>query len=83
MKAPVESRHAGALSISMMLQLYPFAMLATSSGVAETASLQFGQAEAELASTSARTAAPNICRQCKLPIKNLWQKKLTWSLSRF
>jgi len=71
MNAPVVSNDTGAPSISMMLQLYPLAMLATSSGGAETASLQFGQAETGLASTIATNAARNACRHRMLRIKDL------------
>ena len=69
MNAPVVSNDTGMLSISMMLQLYPLAMLATSSGGAETASLQFGQAETGPASTIAtrrrdeRVPPPNASHQ--------------------
>jgi len=67
----VVSNDTGAPSISMTLQLYPRAMLATSSGVDDTASLQFGQAATGLASTIATNAARNACRHRMLRIKEL------------
>ena len=75
MNAPVVSKETGAASMSMMLQLYPLAMLATSSGGAETASLQFGQAETGLASTIATRAASNACRHRMLRIDDLSQEE--------
>ena len=54
MNAPVPSRVTGIASISRILQLYPLAILATSAGWAETASLQFGQASTGPARTEAQ-----------------------------